>query len=84
MTDKIPHYAKKAESKLKTMGEYCLAVRSDSEKAEPTGGYLYFSHLTGRTLPTKGCHWLIEHGMLKPNNDGLFEGFSQTYEVADA
>ncbi len=81
MSDKIPYYARKAADKIDLFGEFCLRVRSESEEAEKAHGFLFFTHLTGRRLPTKGCQYLIEHGHLSPNGDGLFDGFSQTFEL---
>ena len=81
MTDEHPHYAKRAIDKIDYLGEFCLCVHSESEEAKKIGGRLFFTHLTGQRLPTKGCAYLIDNGLLKPNGDGLFEGCDQTFEL---
>jgi len=45
------------------------------------GGFDYFTEPDHRPFPPDSAAWLIENGRLEPQQDGLFEGMSQTFRV---
>lgn len=79
---KIPHYAEKAASRLKsgaTLVRQCSLV---DEAVDRGDGYLYFTHPDGRAFPTASGAFVVKHGLVEPLHDGLFGGSSQTFTWA--
>lgn len=82
MTDPLPHYAEKARQRLLTSGVIlCRQVRDTEEALERGGGFLYFTHPSGKSFPTKSGQLLIELGEVQPRGDGLFSDIGQTFEI---
>ena len=79
---KLPHYAKKALARLQS-GRILCRTSSDTEEAVSKGrGFLFFTEPDHRPFPPASAVLLIDGGFVRPQNDGLFEGISQTFVVA--
>lgn len=79
---KLPHYAKKLLAKLADGRTLCRTVADTDEAMTKGGGYLYFTTPDNRKASPASSKLLIDSGLLVAQNDGLFEGASQTFVVA--
>ena len=80
---KIPHYAKKLLAKLETgQGLLCRTSADTDEAVTKGGGYLYFIEPGGKKASPASAKILIDSGLVSPQPDGLFDGISQTFRVA--
>lgn len=60
----------------------CRQASDTEEAVSDGGGYVYFLEPGHRPFPPVSGRLLIEHGYLRGQNDGLFDGMSQTFVVA--
>lgn len=68
-----------AYSKLMPEGEALCRQSSETEEARKGGGYLYFLRRTGAPMPPVSSKFLIDNGLVKEDDPGLFEDASQSY-----
>lgn len=77
-----PKHVLKALSRL-AGGKTLRRTFSTSEEAqEKGGGYLYSLYPGDRKFPTVSGFYIVENGLVKSNNDGLFSDTPQTFSLA--
>lgn len=80
---KLPHYAKKLLARIADGRKLCRTAADTDEAMTKGGGYLYFTTPDNRKASPASSKLLIDAGAVQPVNDGLFEGTSQTFVVAE-
>lgn len=78
-TASVPAFAKKALERLNGGKFLCRSYRPEAS------GFEFFTEPGHEPFPETSAEYLISNGLVTPQEDGLFEGFSQTFKVnADA
>lgn len=77
-----PHYVKRALKRLENGARLCRQVSDSLEAQEKGGGYAYFTLPDGKAFPTTSGRICIDHGLVREEGDGLFEGSSQSFRKA--
>lgn len=69
-----------AYAKLARAGEALCRQAAASEEAIRSGaGFVYFMRGSGKEMPPASSRFLIDHGLVEGEQDGLFPGHAQTF-----
>lgn len=79
--NELPKYAQKALGRLRAGVLLCRTSAQTEEAMTKGGGYLYTLEPGGKKFPSASAKLLIDHGLVRPREDGLLPGASQTFEV---
>ena len=72
-----------AYAKVRRAGGLLCRQSSDTEDGIKGGGFIYFSASGGTPISPVLGRFLIDHSLVEPVNDGLFDGSSQTFRVIE-
>ncbi|SNZ21695.1 hypothetical protein [Cohaesibacter gelatinilyticus] len=79
-----PKHVLRALERLKN-GNTLRRSYSTSEEAQIRGGgYLYSLYPGDRKFPTVSGRYIVEHGLVESNKDGLFGDTPQTFSLPSA
>jgi|UniRef100_A0A6H1Z9U5 hypothetical protein len=57
----------------------CRQISATDDAIKAGGGYVYFLRNSGKEMPPVSSRFLIDNGLVEEEQDGLFEGCSQSF-----